>query len=97
MQASFSVTNEMSPIFDVLSLWVKSDKKIVKSISVVHPKAATRRKKTKRKKKKTGMKIEKRFALHGNRILSFKKPIAKLRENIFFFICVFLEKPLCPV
>ena len=52
MQASFSVTNEMSPIFDVLSLWVKSDKKIVKSISVVHPKAATRRKKTKRKKKK---------------------------------------------
>ena len=51
MQASFSVTDEMSPIFDVLSLWVKSDKKIVKSISVVHPKAATRRKKTKRKKK----------------------------------------------
>ena len=40
------------------------------------------------------MKIEKLFALHGNRILSFQKPIAKLRENIFFFICVFLEKPL---
>ena len=71
MQASFSVTNEMSPIFDVLSLWVKSDKKIVKSISVVHPKAATRRKKTKRKKKKNWNENWKAFCVARKQNIKF--------------------------